>query len=93
MVNKNSVITGVITGLFVPAVVFALLHFFTFNRLTPEYIFTSFGILAKLLSLSVLGNLAAFLLFLKYGFETSAKGVLFSTFVWGAVILVIKLLE
>lgn len=93
MANKNSVITGVITGIITPAVVFWLLHAFTFNRVTPEYIFTSFGILAKLLSLSVLGNLAAFLLFLKYNLEASAKGVLFSTFAWGAGILVLKLLE
>jgi hypothetical protein len=91
--KKNSVVVGVVCGIIVPAIVFFLLHTFTYNRVTPEYLFNSPGILAKLLSLSLLGNLAAFFLFLKYDFELSAKGVLFSTFVWGAGIAVLKILE
>ncbi len=93
MINKNSLLTGILCGILVPAIVFFLLHTFTFNRVTPEYLYTSFGILAKLISLSLLGNLAAFFLFLKYDYELSARGVLFATFVYGAGILVLKLLE
>ncbi len=93
MVNKNSVITGIICGIIIPSIVFFLLHSFTFNRVTPEYIFSSPGIVAKLLSLSLLGNLAAFFLFLKYDFELSARGVLFATFIFGAGIAVLKILE
>lgn len=93
MVNKNSVITGIICGIIIPSIVFFLLHSFTFNRVTPEYIFSSPGIVAKLLSLSLLGNLAAFFLFLKYDFELSARGVLFATFIYGAGIALLKILE
>ena len=93
MVNKNSVITGIICGIIIPSIVFFLLHSFTFNRVTPEYLFSSPGIVAKLLSLSLLGNLAAFFLFLKYDFELSARGVLFATFIYGAGIAVLKILE
>ncbi len=93
MVNKNSVITGIICGIIIPSIVFFLLHSFTFNRVTPEYLFSSPGIVAKLLSLSLLGNLAAFFLFLKYDFELSARGVLFATFIFGAGIAVLKILE
>lgn len=93
MVNKNSILTGILCGIVVPASIFFLLHTFTFNRIVPEYLFSSPGILAKMISLSVLGNLAAFFLFLKYDFELSAKGVLFSTFFWAAGILILKLLE
>jgi hypothetical protein len=93
MVNKNSIATGVICGIIIPSIVFFLLHTFTFNRVTPEYLFSSPGIVAKLLSLSLLGNLAAFFLFLKYDFELSARGVLFATFVWGAGIALLKILE
>lgn len=93
MVNKNSVITGIICGIIIPSIVFFLLHSFTFNRVTPEYLFSSPGIVAKLLSLSLLGNLAAFFLFLKYDFELSARGVLFATFIYGAGIALLKILE
>jgi len=93
MINKNTVLTGILCGIIVPAIVFFLLHTFTFNRVTPEYLFTSPGILAKLLSLSLLGNLAAFFLFLKYDFELSARGVLFATFIYGAGIAILKILE
>ncbi len=93
MVNKNSVLTGILCGIVVPAIVFFLLHTFTFNRVAPDYLFTSFGILAKLISLSLLGNLTAFFLFLKYDFELSARGILFSTFIWGAGIAILKLME
>ena len=91
--KKNAVITGVLCGIVVPAVVFWLLHTFTFSRVTPEYLFDSPGILAKMLSMSLLGNLASFFLFLKFDHELSAKGVLFTTFVWAAGILILKLLE
>jgi len=92
--KKNSIITGIICGIIAPAIVFLLLHTFTFNRFDSG-IFTAagVGILAKMISLSVLGNLAAFFLFLKYDFELAARGVLFSTFLWGAGILILKLLE
>lgn len=93
MVNKNSIITGVTCGLIIPSIVFFLLHTFTFNRVTPEYLFTSPGILAKMLSLSLLGNLAAFFVFLKYDLEASARGVLFATFFYGAGIALLKLME
>lgn len=93
MINKNSVITGIICGILVPSIVFYLLHTFTFNRVTPEYLFSSPGIVAKLLSLSLLGNLAAFFLFLKYDYELSARGVLFATFIFGAGIALLKLME
>lgn len=86
-------LTGIISGIIAPAIVFFFLHTFTFNRVTPEYFYSSPGILAKMISLSLLGNLAAFFLFLKYDFELSARGVLFATFIYGAGILVLKLIE
>ena len=48
--------------------------------------------LPKIISLSLLGNLALFFLKLKFNKDQQSRGILFSTFLYGVVIVILKFL-
>ena len=93
--NKNHLITGVIIGFIVPVLVFFLFYYFTFGqKIELSAMFGSPGLLAKMVGLSLIGNLAAFMYLLqKKDLDKTARGILLSTFIYGLAIGVLKILE
>ena len=93
--QKNSLLTGILIGLIVPVLVFFLFYFFTFHqKISFSSMLGSPGLLAKMVSMSLIGNLAVFIYGLKkLDLELTARGILLSTFIYGLLIGALKILE
>ena len=92
----DSTFIGVNVGIIAPMLAFGLyflLYNMRFNPITfDEYIdlSTNMGILPQVLSLSLLGNLAAFSISMWMGIYNTAKGIILATFLYGVAILILK---
>ena len=96
MLKKNSLAIGIITGIIVPVIVFFLLYFFTFYKVIHSLasLFSTPSLLAKMVALSLIGNLGAFIFVLnKLNLELTARGILMATFFYAIVIGALKLME
>ncbi|TVR72600.1 MAG: hypothetical protein EA408_06585 [Marinilabiliales bacterium] len=92
----NSQTTGLVAGLVLPLLTFLVFYLIRYGDISiPEFIrYVWFrGILASLLSLNILPNLAIFYLFIRKNYLFSARGVLFATFSYAGVILIVKVLS
>jgi len=89
----NKISYGVIIGLIIPVLFFLLYYLFRFQQYAfADYIrfLIESKKLANVLSLTVLPNLAPFMLFINSNRYSSGRGVLGATVVLGIVIFVLK---
>ncbi len=94
MIKKDSIFLGLICGMLTPIsgiyiywlLMFRIMAFSAFISHTIQY-----RLVSPILSISLILNLGTFFLFIYLKRDLSAKGVLFATFVYGAVILLTKL--
>jgi hypothetical protein len=90
---KDNFLTGLITGMVSPPLGFYVFCLATFPDLNVMDIAASYyrrNVMSHVVSLSVLVNLALFFIFLKFNAESSARGILGATFLYGIVILILK---
>jgi hypothetical protein len=90
----NKISHGVIIGLVTPVLFFLLYYLFRFGQYGfGDYLrlLVESKKLANVLSLSVLPNLAPFMLFINSNRYSSGRGVLGATIVLGILIFIIKL--
>jgi mannose/fructose/N-acetylgalactosamine-specific phosphotransferase system component IID len=94
--NKfNTLATGVLTGLIVPIVSFLSVAIYRMSSGVSFKEFIAFlhqaDILTKLISLCLVPNLLLFFIFIWTGRLKSARGVILSMFVFGVIILILKI--
>lgn len=92
---RDSILTGVVPGLIIPAIILLILVFLRKGESAIADYFQaiySMGILPKLISICLVPNLILFFGFLRFNRMRSARGVLLSMFVAAAVIGVLKIL-
>lgn len=87
---------GFVVGIFAPIIVGFLVYQFQYDGSGVDgfrnFISYSNNTLSALMSFSLLGNLAAFFLFLWRNKLYAGRGVIFATFIYGAIILYLKFL-
>ncbi len=91
----NKIAYGVVVGLMVPLLSFLLYYIFRFGQYSfDQYIclLIESKKLVSVLSLSVLPNLAPFMLFINSNRYSTGRGVLTSTVILGIVIFILKFL-
>lgn len=94
MFKKNAMLVGIIIGLVVPQITFWFIYFGTLNAIPLTELASRPGLASKMVALSLIGNLAVFLVILKkYNNDLAARGILFSTFIYALVIGILKYLE
>ena len=90
---KDSVVIGTIVGIICPALGILIFYLLNFND-QPLMDFLSESItnklLSPLLSLCAILNLGIFYLFLQRNKLYSARGVIFSTIIYGLTIVILK---
>ena len=93
MKKLNNMLLGTVLGILIPLVaLFAYVHL-KFDDLTMTEFFRSYfkmGVLTHMLSLAVIPNLALFFIFIRTNRLKSARGVLFSTFLFAFTVLIIR---
>lgn len=93
MIKKNSFIAGFIPGLLLPFAGAWLFYLFFFNYMEVEqfarHVWNS-GTWISVISLGVILNLGMFMLFLRFNFERSARGVLAATFFYAFLAVYFK---
>jgi hypothetical protein len=90
MIKKDAVITGLVIGIVAPVVAFLLYYYSKFSDYSIQELMRHIIVLRLLppvISLSLVGNLLAFFIFIWLKADKSAKGVLLATFIYGAVIV------
>ena len=94
--KKDSVALGLILGLLLPLLGLVIFNLYKLGNLTLYEAFQfllvepGYRMLSAALSLSLLLNALVFTLYINSGRDLTAKGIFFSTMIYGAVILVIK---
>jgi hypothetical protein len=92
--KKNSIALGIISGLIAPMIGLLCYWLFSFRQVTFSEFFTYFHrykLVSAALSTCLVFNLAVFFLFLYLKWETSAKGVLIATFIYGIIVVLAKM--
>jgi len=91
-INLNSLIFGLVAGLVLPVVTFALIGLIGHRGSLSDFISVLGQIdhIASVISLSVIPNLLIFFVFIWTNRLLAARGVLFSTFIFAAVMLIFK---
>jgi len=91
---KENLIKGVILGIFSPIIAFIIYVVFIIETTLGNVINNpSFNRnLPSIISLSLLINLVLFFAKLKFNKDEQSKGILFSTFLYGFVIIALKFL-
>ncbi len=90
----NNVITGVISGIVIPALAFFIFFFLTRKGLTLDHFIRRMieaDNVTEIMSVSVFANIFIFLLFNRLDMLSSVRGVLGITIVWAFVVFGIKL--
>lgn len=91
----NKLLAGLTLGILFPVASMILVYFFRYNAsgiIELLRFLNQMGILTKVLSLSVIPNLLLFFVFIRTDKLLSARGVLFSTLIWAALIFIIYLI-
>lgn len=86
---------GEVMGLFLPVFVYTGIYLRHYADLPPlefmkEAIYL--GLMPRLLSISLIINLASFFLLYLFKYEMAPRGIILSTMLWGAVIVYFKFL-
>lgn len=90
----NSIILGLLLGIFLPILVFILYYFSRFGEIPFfDYVdrLIQAGKLVHVVSLSVFPNLGMFFLFVRTNRLRAARGVLTATVLCGILVFVLKL--
>ena len=93
MSRYDDVRLGLAAGLIVPLITILVFYLVRFNHLSLVEFFSTMisrNILSSLLSLCVIPNLLVFFIFIWTNMLYLARGVLMATFVFAAVILIVK---
>lgn len=91
----DRIITGVIAGIIVPVIGFAIFYLVTGRGLSLEQYLNRVeesGNITRIMSVSVFLNIIIFLIFNKMDMLKALKGVLGITFIWAFLVFGIKLL-
>ena len=91
---KADLIKGILLGIIAP-IIACIVYVVFINEETLENFINNFVTdrnLPAIISLSLLINLALFFLKLKFNKDEQSRGILFSTFLYGAVIVILKFL-
>lgn len=86
---------GGVLGLFLPVLVYTGIYLRHYSELPPlEFIKEAIylGLMPRVLSISLIINLASFFLFYLFKYEMAPRGIILSTMLWGAVIVYFKFL-
>ena len=89
---KADLIKGVLLGIIAP-IIACIFYVVFINEETLENFINNFVTdrnLPSIISLSLLINLALFFLKLKFNKDEQSRGILFSTFLYGVVIVILK---
>jgi hypothetical protein len=90
----DSLILGLIIGLFVPALCVIMFYYSSFTLVSFQYFLKhsmQIDVLPKLISLGAVPNLGVFFLFLWRNHYYSARGVIFATFLLAFGVVALKL--
>lgn len=91
----NNVLTGVISGLLLPALAFLVFFLITRHGLSIEQYFKHMEAadnVTEIMSVAVFSNIIIFLIFNRLDMLRASKGVLGITIIWAFVVFGIKLL-
>ena len=89
---KSDLVKGVLLGIIAP-IIACIVYVVFINEETLENFINNFVTdrnLPAIISLSLLINLALFFLKLKFNKDEQSRGILFSTFLYGVVIVILK---
>ena len=89
---KADLIKGILLGIIAPMILFIFVTVFYFEYDLMSFINNQVNDinLPKIISLSLLINLALFFVKLKFNKDEQSRGILFSTFLYGVVIVILK---
>ena len=93
MIKKNHFLTGFISGLLAPLLGFCIYYLISFRYMGfRSYVsrLTEFGLVSGVISLSLIANLVVFFYFIKVKADSSARGVIGATFLYGLLIVILK---
>ena len=93
MINKQRLIKGMIIGIIAPIAAFIVYVAYATEKADPLYIYNQvvkMGKLPHIISLSLLINLLIFFINIKTNRDASARGILFSTILYGILIIILK---
>ncbi|MDP2174862.1 MAG: hypothetical protein Q8K70_03020 [Bacteroidota bacterium] len=91
--TKKDIIIGILIGIFTAFLISFIIFLNTNPGLsTADYfnVFVYGKIIAPILSMALLGNLAVFFLFLKLNKDLISKGILVATIIVGILVFIIK---
>jgi hypothetical protein len=88
----NSVLSGLVPGLILPAIALAIFWRVRFGGGLNEFLVDTqrMGILSKVLSLAAIPNLLLFFLFIWTNRTFSARGVIFATLIVSCVVVILR---
>ncbi len=92
---NNRFLTGFVTGLLLPPVVFVIVYFVSSGEMSFEAYLSRIAdanIVTHFISLCVFPNVFAFLLFNRFDKLNSSRGVLGITIIWALTTFLIKML-
>ena len=89
---KVDLIKGVLLGIIAPIIAFMVYIVFIKEETLENFInnFVTDGNLPSIISLLLLINLVLFFVKLKFNKDEQSRGILFSTFLYGVVIIILK---
>jgi hypothetical protein len=93
MIRKDHFLTGFISGLLAPFIGFYIYYLISYRYMGfRSYIsmITEFGLETIVISLSLIANLAVFFYFIKVKADSSARGIIGATFLYGLLIIILK---
>lgn len=96
MYNNRQLILGAFTGLLIPAFIMSLVYAVKFGESSvASFVKTAIhqGVAAPIIVLSLLGNLGLFFLFLRFDKLWASRGVMISTFLYGLLMLYLKMIS
>lgn len=94
MSARKQLISGIAMGILIPFIISSVVFLETNPNLEYKEYFNIYlhgQLLAAILSLSLLGNLGLFFLFLKLEREMISRGIVASTLLVGVLILILKI--
>ncbi len=94
MYNPKQMLSGIMAGIFAPALMIYLIYAVKFSKSSFDSFFETAinqHIASPIIALSIIVNLGLFFLFIKFNKLWASRGVLLSTLLYGALMLYIKM--
>ena len=96
MIKKDSRLTGFISGLLAPFVGLYIYYLISFHYMSLRSFInriTEIGLLPGVISLALIANLVLFFFFIRAKADRSAYGVIGATFIYGMIIVYLKVVR